>query len=99
MTTMIMIASGEDAAAGDGHPLDFENHGCGKIKLESALVRAPRSIGCFALHFKEDGAKDNRPILMFECKDERTNVYIHTMSVATLAQALRKAGYIIVRNR
>lgn len=50
-----------------------------------------------AVHFKEDGTKDNRPSVAFLCEDDDGMRVVHEMSVETLGTALAKAGYRLVR--
>lgn len=77
--------------------VEFRNWGTRQIELLTRLVRPAKRIGLVCLHFKEDGALDETPALIFECRDEATEVFFYEVTLGTIAGALARAGYTIKR--
>jgi hypothetical protein len=74
--------------------------GFDKFTLEKyALFRNPREIGVMECQFKEDGAVNVSPSMIFIMKDELTNVYYTQFTLETLQAIMSKVGYRIVKKQ
>jgi hypothetical protein len=71
-----------------------------KFTLEKyKMFRSLIELGVIECQWKDDGAINNTPSLLFIMKDRQTNIAITQMTLETLQGIMSKCGYRIVKKK